>query len=245
MRAILPPDSEARLVREFFGSKTGYFVDVGANDPEVDSQTWHLEQIGWTGILVEPQPMLAEKLRQRRNATVYAVACSSPANAGKQMMLHLAGIHTSLNPDFFVFHMRRESAVAVPMKTLDELLIDAKAPAPLDFVSIDVESHEIPVLDGFDIERWRPKLLLIEDLVFDRRLHHYLQLRGYKWVRRTGLNAWYVPAVAPMRVSRLGRLQFFRKYYLGVPFRRLRETLRRVRTRAHERKLGRRRAAGD
>ena len=56
MRAILPPDDETRLVRDFFGGATGYFVDVGANDPQVGSQSWHLEQEGWTGILVEPQP---------------------------------------------------------------------------------------------------------------------------------------------------------------------------------------------
>ena len=54
MRAILPPDDETRLVRDFFGGVPGFFVDVGANDPQLGSQSWHLEQAGWTGILVEP-----------------------------------------------------------------------------------------------------------------------------------------------------------------------------------------------
>jgi len=234
MRAILPPDDEARLVREFFGER-GYFAEVGANDPKKWSQTFHLEERGWSGVLVEPQPALAEKLRQQRSAKVYAVACSSPANSGKSMVLSLAGIHSSLNPDFFVFQVYREGAIEVPIKTLDEILIDANAPAPLDFVSIDVESHEIEVLDGFDLGRWRPKLLLIEDLVLNLRLHRYLQSRGYKWVRRTGINAWYVPAATPTAVSLFGRLQFVRKYFLAVPFRRLREATRRVRTRLNER----------
>jgi hypothetical protein len=34
-----------------------------------------------------------------------------------------------------------------------------------------------------------------------------------------------------LRVGLIGRWQFFRKYYLGTPFRRLRETLRRLRAR--------------
>jgi hypothetical protein len=54
-------------------------------------------------------------------------------------------------------------------------------------------------------------------------------------VRRTAQNAWYVPAAAPMRVDLFGRLQFIRKYFLGLPFRRVREALRRIRTRRSER----------
>jgi FkbM family methyltransferase len=228
-RAIFPQEGETQTVGEFLDADRGFFVDVGANDPKNGSQTWLLEQRGWTGVLVEPQPDLAQRLRLERVAKVYAVACSTPADAGKSMTLHLAGIQSSLNPDYFVFKMRREGAVEVPVKTLDEILEDANAPAPLDFVSIDVESREIDVLEGFDLERWRPNLLLIEDLVLDRRLHRYLKGRGYKWVRRTAINSWYVPASSPMQVSLFGKLQFIRKYFLGVPFRRFREALRRVR----------------
>ena len=95
MRAIFPPDPEPRLKEEFFGgARNGFFVDVGANEPEFGSQTWHLERLGWDGILIEPQPQLADRLRQARRARVYAVACSSPANSGKTMMLNVAGLHS-------------------------------------------------------------------------------------------------------------------------------------------------------
>ena len=53
-------EEEQTRVREFFGGdNSGYFVEVGANHPTHGSQTWHLEQAGWTGVLVEPQPDLA------------------------------------------------------------------------------------------------------------------------------------------------------------------------------------------
>jgi FkbM family methyltransferase len=228
--AIFPYEVETELKEAFFaGLNAGYFVEVGANDPQVYSETWHLEQRGWTGVLIEPQPDLAEKIRQCRTAKVYAVACSSPANSGTSMSLNVAGIHSSLQDGFFVFGMKREGIIEVPVKTLDEVLIDAEAPAPIDFLSIDVEGHEIDVLDGFDMARWRPRLLLIEDLAMDTRLHRVLLARGYKWIRRTGLNNWYVPADAPQQVGLLGRWQFVRKYYLGRPFRHLREALRRLR----------------
>jgi hypothetical protein len=118
------------------------------------------------------------------------------------------------------------------VRTLDQVLADAKAPVPLDFVSIDVEGHEVDVLRGFDLQRWRPRLIVIEDHVLDRRLHNALVARGYAWFRRTGLNSWYVPSPSPYRLGLLGRLQFLRKYYLAVPLRQLRQVARRLRRKA-------------
>ena len=69
------------------------------------------------------------------------------------------------------------------------------------------------------------------DLVLNQRLHRLLRSHGYKWVRRTGLNSWYVPANSPMKVSPFGRWQFLRKYYLGLPLRRMRESKRKLRDR--------------
>jgi methyltransferase FkbM-like protein len=150
----------------------------------------------------------------------------------------LAGIQSSLNLNFFVAGMRKEEIIEVPVRTLDDILTEAKAPIPIDLLSIDVESHEIEVLNGLTLTRWQPRLILIEDLAFNTRLHRLLQSRGYKWVRRTGLNGWYVPAATPMVVSLFGRRWFFRKYYLGTPFRNLREAKRKLRERLWAR-LGR------
>ena len=237
MRAILPPDVEPRLVRDFFGSAPGFFVDVGANDPEIGSQTWHLEQAGWSGILVEPQPDLAEKLRQARKAKVFAVACSAPANAGKSMPLHLAGPLSTLNERLMDVTRRAEAVIAVPVLTLDQILSEAAAAPPIGFLSIDVEGHAHEVLQGLDLARWRPRLILIEDHVMNLRVHRHLRSRGYQWIRRTGLNSWYVPAHAASPVGLFGRWRFFRKYYLGTPFRHVREILRRARARMKRRRL--------
>ncbi|HEY0223897.1 MAG TPA: hypothetical protein VGC38_05220, partial [Pseudolabrys sp.] len=67
----VPLDHEMQMVAAFFGDAKGYFVEVGANEPRVRSQTWHLEQSGWTGLLIEPQPELARELRATRMAKVF------------------------------------------------------------------------------------------------------------------------------------------------------------------------------
>jgi FkbM family methyltransferase len=225
---------ETDLVGEFLGPAPGFFVDVGANDPKHGSQSWHLEQRGWNGILIEPQPHLAERLRQQRKAKVYEVACSAPANAGKCMSLYCSGMISSLDKDWSALprhaQAKVECAIEVTIRTLDQVLTDAKAPTPIDFISIDVEGHTDEVLDGFDLTRWRPRLILLEDHVITTRVHRRMLSADYRWMRRTGLNGWYVPAEAAQRISLIGRLQFFRKYVLGVPLRRLREQRRRPRS---------------
>jgi FkbM family methyltransferase len=233
MRAIFSPSEEDRLKAEFFQNTAGpgFYVDVGANEPVDGSQTVAFDRLGWKGILVEPQPDYTSWLKAERSGTVFAVACTSPDKATGTMTLHVAqGGHASLLPDYYIagFKGRQLTKVEVPVRTLDSLLEEVGAPTPINFVSLDVEFHEIEVLDGFDLKRWKPQLILIEDVASGFTIHNYLRARGYKWVRRTGLNAWYVPEDHPMSVSLFGRWQFLRKHVLGVPFRRLRDAKRRL-----------------
>lgn len=226
MRAVLPPGDETRLVREFLGAEPGFFVDVGANDPKQFSQTWELEQNGWTGILIEPQPNLADQLRSERKAKVYAVACSAAKNSGTSMPLHIAGPLSSLRIGWTKWS---DGILMVPVYSLDHILTESKAPVPIDFLSIDVEGHTCEVLDGVDLSHWRPRLILVEDHVMDLRVHRRMIAAGYRWIRRTGLNGWYVPTENKRAIGFVGRCQFIRKYYLGIPFRHIREAMRRVR----------------
>jgi FkbM family methyltransferase len=223
-------DRERAMVREFFaGAPRGFFVEVGANEPKARSQTWHLEQAGWTGILIEPQPELAEKLRQARQAQVFAVACSSPENAGARLPLHVAGPLSSLDRDRMAPGAQAETIIDVPVKTLDQVLQEGRAPAGFDLLSLDVEGHELEVLRGLDLAHWRPRLILLEDHVADLTKHRYLINAGYRLIRRFDNNGWYVPADAAPAVPLSERWNLLRKYYLALPFRMARNFSRTVR----------------
>jgi FkbM family methyltransferase len=221
---------EQQLIRDFFGgARTGFYVEVGANDPQERSQTWHLEQAGWAGVLIEPQPDLAAKLREMRTANVYAVACSSPEKAGRSLPFHVAGPLSALDRDRMAPGAAPERTIAVPTRTLDEILTEARAPSPIDFLSIDVEGHEFEVLQGFDFARWRPRLILLEDHVGNLDKHRFLTRAGYRIIRRYENNGWYVPDDSPVKASWLDRWEILRKYYLALPFRMARNFSRRLR----------------
>jgi FkbM family methyltransferase len=218
-----------RMVAAFFAGASGFFVEVGANDPHERSQTWHLEQAGWSGVLIEPQPDLAEKLRAMRTGKVFAVACSSPENAGRTLPLHVAGPLSSLDRGQMAPGATPERVIDVPIRTLDSVLAEAGAPERFEFLSIDVEGHEIDVLSGFDIARWQPRLILLEDHVADLSKHRFLTAAGYRLIRRYENNGWYVPRDSAVACELLDRWDILRKYYLGLPFRVLRNFSRRLR----------------
>lgn len=232
---ILEDLIEKQLVWEFFGRKRdGFFVEVGANDPHSGSQSWLLEQNGWRGVLVEPQAALCAALRrERKNSEVFQVACSGPEKEG-EALLHV-GAHSgvsTLEKQIDSHGTQFVGTERVKITTLDKVLSEAGA-VKIDFLSLDVEGHEIEVMRGFDFEKHRPSLVLIEDGVRSLDKHRLLRRRGYKLVKRTTLNNWYIPKDQPFHMTFwLERLELLRKMYLGLPFRKVRLLLRR---RAHYR----------
>jgi hypothetical protein len=110
-------------------------------------------------------------------------------------------------------------------RTLDDVLTEANAPR-IDLLSLDTEGNELDVLRGLDLDRHRPRLILIEDKLYSLDKHRHLVAHGYRLVRRTMLNNWYVPRdEQELRMHRTvtERLRLWRKMLpIGVYFRRRR-----------------------
>lgn len=223
--AIFDDRREPEQVAEYFGAEPGVFVEAGAHEPVYLSQTHHLERVGWRGVLIEPLVENAARLRAQRSAQVFAVAVGAPGSEGQTAPFLVAGPHSTLGAQIKALSTRPVERRMVPVRTMDSILAEAGFER-VDFVSIDVEGAELEVLRGFTLERFRPRLVLLEDDVHRLEKHRAMRERGYKLVRRTALNNWYVPANAPFPVSLYGRLQFLRKLYLGMWIRRWQYALR-------------------
>jgi FkbM family methyltransferase len=158
----------------------GTYLEVGANDGIIQSNTLALERdLGWSGILVEASPRAFEALRTNRpgNFLKHAALVShrhgsdtatGDFQAGSPMGRLIAGGTGRAGAGTLwrsLFSPRRTTrsgpAVTVPATTLDDVLRESPFEA-LDFISLDVEGHELEVLEGFDIARHRPSALLIE-----------------------------------------------------------------------------------
>ena len=218
MKANFREEHEQALVSSYLPAK-GFFVEVGAHQPVALSQTWELEQRGWDGLLIEPIPEQAESLRCGRRARVFEVACGKPEQHGLTMPIYVAGGLSSLR-------YGHGPTKDVRVVTLNSVLTEASAQR-VDFLSVDVEGTELDVRRGFSFERYRPGLILLEDFAENFEKHRFMRARGYKRVRRTGNNSWYIPQEVPFPLSIVGRWQLLRKYYLSLPVRLLKSPVRR------------------
>lgn len=217
--SIMSGHEEQSHVASFFSGQDGYFVEVGAYDPVYQSQTYHLELAGWSGLLIEPLPDLADNLRRGRRAGVRQCACVAPQQVGQGSipLLERRGNSTvRFNPE----SAREEKVVNVPAATLDAVLAE-EGVTRIDFLSIDVEGAEPDVLRGLDLTRYRPRLVLVDDMERFGETRRLMRRAGYRLVRRTGHNAWFVPRgeVFPTRLR--GRMQLAWTYSLGRALRRI------------------------
>ena len=217
--AVFKDAAEHRLILDYFRGAPGVFVDVGANYPQTSIST-PLERLGWTGVVVEPQPDCAAALRASRRCPVVEAACV--AGAGNDTVrLFLAGTKSSVDKGFISPRFRTDRSVVVPAKTLTQIL-DEHAIGTVDLLCLDTEGTEIAVMDGFDWQRFRPTLVLIEDNASNFSKHRYMTRKGYRLFRRTGFNSWYARPENAGSVSIFGHAQIVRKYLLSMPIRRFR-----------------------
>jgi FkbM family methyltransferase len=225
--------TEKALVRQYFGNAgRGFFVEVGANEPaSIHSETWHLEQMGWRGILIEPNRALYDELvRQRPSSRVYNVACSAPAKVGAAELkipyvadgtIDTGKAALEVEIDHAGFPAYRIETVNVV--TLDSILAENSV-SGIDLLSIDVEGTELDVLKGLDLKRYRPRLILVEDKLVYLNKHRWLKRNGYRLVKRTLFNNWYIPEHEPFALSSAKeQLVLFKKLYLSLLPRKIKE----------------------
>jgi FkbM family methyltransferase len=190
------------LERYFRGRRDGFFVEVGAYDGVVLSNTFFLETIGWRGILVEPHPEKAGRCRENRpRATVFECAAVGRGTGTHVTFDLVEGGEVYSTSAMSPEHQARLQTyglkarqIVVAARTLDSILEEAQLPR-LDYVSIDVEGAELEVLNGFDLSRWRPAIVMIEVNARTRKpaIRDAFVSSGYVYLRSVGINDVYVP----------------------------------------------------
>lgn len=193
---------EDKILAEIFNEKShGLCIEVGANDGVNDSTTLYFEKIGWDCILVEPNPVLCQMIRVARSSRLYEFAASDKSGVVTLFVAEGAerahGVSTISSDEESLNKIKSYgftySKVQVQTKTLDEILSELKPGCEIDFVSIDVEGHELDVLRGFSIERWSPTVVLLEDNsnFENATVSNYMKQFEYVRFMRTGVNDWY------------------------------------------------------
>jgi len=200
----------------FDRSTQGYFIEVGAYDGITLSVTYALEAVGWSGLLIEPIPQQYARCRQIRPASDVVHAALSRRGSSGTVDFAVVGAE---GKDQWLSHLARSTGhdalvkgtgastqlVQVPLTTMDAVLEHTPPPVSgIDAVVIDIEDGEADLLDGFDLDRWKPKVLMIEDNHADPQnpAARLMQAAGYQEAGRLGINrVWIRPDLADLLVK--------------------------------------------
>ena len=165
-------------LKNYLNFQDGFYIEAGANDGVRQSNTKIFEELfGWKGILIEPSiSAYHECLINRPESIVINCALTDSDDIKSingdfdgNLMSSIGGIRRG----------NKYNTIDVLSRTLTSIL-DEYNINNVDFISLDVEGYELSVLKGFDMNRWKPKYILIEINGDDRTLiEEYLLPFGY------------------------------------------------------------------
>ncbi len=171
---------------ELYPAEHRTFVEVGAFDPRMLSNSRRLLDKGWRGMMIEPSPDAILRLRAESHPGVTLVEMAAGnvegsftlfepqwpglEGGGGTSMIDKSSSGGSRDP----FSSRQQNANApivlgkakpseVPCRRLDDILA-ARWPRDqgIDLLCVDVETAEPLVFDGFNLEQHMPRLMMVE-----------------------------------------------------------------------------------
>lgn len=179
-----------------FNIRTGTYLDIGANDPTILNNTWLLYSSGWTGALVEPNPELVQKIKNKRpKDKVLNVGISETTS---KLSLTVFDNHTlsTFSEEEALFYdkqgYKRSNSYEVECISINEL-IEANFDSTPNFISIDIEGNEFEILSKLDFSKYKPEIFCIETYSWakderDLRITSLFQEQGYTILAETPVN---------------------------------------------------------
>ena len=179
----------------------GFYIDVGANDPEIDSVTKAFYDRGWRGINVEPVPQWFDRLQEKRLRDIN-LQLAAGTEKGELVLYELPDTGLSTIEKTTAERHETERGYTkieriVPVETLTAIC-ECFHVAPIHFLKIDVEGAEKDVLVGLDLSIIRPWIILVESTLPNTQVEDYAQwdplirAANYDCVYFDGLNRYYV-----------------------------------------------------
>lgn len=183
------------LWRAFGDIESGFYVDVGAFDPEEDSVTKLFYDSGWTGINIEPGARFGRfEIMRPRDTNLNLAASDQTGELAFCDRVDAPGQSSVVRSG----DGNAAATRAVPCTTLTALLDRHAAGRHIHFLKIDTEGHEARVIAGNDWSRYRPEMLIIESTVPGTNDPNHetwepiLTDAGYVFAYFDGINRFYV-----------------------------------------------------
>jgi FkbM family methyltransferase len=197
---------EDLVLKQIFGKnkRSGFYVDIGCNNPIQKSNTFKLYLKGWRGICADGNAGLMRKFRKIRKRDICLHAIIS--DRAQEMIFYQDSKdheYSSVDPDQGS-RLKAEGKDLVEVRmtstTLDEVFDRHLGDQTIDLLCVDVEHHDLEVLKGNNFGKYRPRIICIE---FDGRLgelqsselHGFLTGVNYEVLAFCNPNVYYTSKV--------------------------------------------------
>jgi FkbM family methyltransferase len=159
-----------KIYYKYFGEiSTGYFIEVGAFDGESVSNTSCLADCGWKGVYIEPVLEHYIQCNNRHICNDVIVANLSIGLDEGEQEIYCSGIVSTLDKTqsetiskMDIFNYPSFTKSKCYQMRFDTFLRKYQVPQNFDLLVIDVEGREEQIFASFDLEEWKPKMLIVE-----------------------------------------------------------------------------------
>lgn len=186
------------------GRKQITYVDIGANDPVLHSNTYLFYRDGSSGLLVDANPEICKRIRAKRPRDVVENV-GVAAKSGPPLTLNVMDLDglSSLSSEWSdrleaEGLAKKVKSFEVKVVGINEIL-EKFGRTEIDFASLDVEGLDFDVISAWDFDRFRPFIFCIETgivsagkLVRDSRFHELMKARGYSPLFETYSNTIFI-----------------------------------------------------
>jgi len=192
---------DTRLWSFFEGKTDGHYIDIGANDPIVDSVSKSFYDAGWRGINVEPLHVCADALCFHQPDSLNVRVALGEKSDTMTLFYDKNRLGLSTLDERNAATLGLSNTTAVPVWTLAQLC-RSFVKWPIDWLNIDVEGWEEQVIRGGDWEKFRPTIVVVEatkpttDIPSHEEWEQLLFEVDYEFLFFDGLNRFYKDAHA-------------------------------------------------
>lgn len=184
--------------------KKGFYVDVGCHHPYKISNTFQLYLNGWRGIAIDANPGLIDNWQRKRKNDIALVAAVSDQE--KEVTFYefkeseVNTIDESMSHEWkqkFNYRSERKLTTQTLTSILDKHLPDKQT---IDLLTVDVEGNDFNVIKSIDLNRYRPRLIVVEIHGFDlsniekNEIYQYLVGQKYALASFATMNGYFFDA---------------------------------------------------
>jgi len=149
----------------------GLYIDVGCQHPISNNNTYILYKKGWNGINIDLDKKNIDLFNiSRPDDTNINIAVSDKSGNVNLFYYHDGSPINTINSQNADYQKNKFKKIKlIKSETLNKILANINFNKKVDYLNIDVEGHELNVLKGFNILKYRPSIISIEYLDYEMK----------------------------------------------------------------------------